>query len=59
MDNVAIWLVIAGSVLVSLVSLKHLKHIGRFDPFGQYQRSGGRMLRDYDEDQKFIDKYSK
>ena len=59
MVNIAVWLTIAGSVLVSLVSLKHLKHIGRFDPFGQYLRSGGKMLRDYDEDQKFIDKYSK
>ena len=59
MDNVAIWLVVAGAVMVTLVSLRHFKHIGRFDPFGQYLRSGGKMLKDYDEDQKFVDKYSR
>lgn len=59
MDNAAIWIVLAGAVLVSLVTRKHRKHVGRFDPFGQYLRSGGKMLRDYDEDQKFVDQYSK
>lgn len=59
MDYVALWLVVAGAVIVSLVTLKLRKHMGRFDPFGQYLQSGGKMLRDYDEDQKFVDKYSK
>lgn len=59
MDNAALWLVAAGAGLVSLITLRHLKHIGRFDPFGQYLRSGGKLLRDYDEDRKFVDKYSK
>ena len=59
MDHYAVWIALAGAVLVSLVTLKHRKYIGRFDPFGQYLRSGGKMLRDYDEDQKFVDKYSK
>ena len=59
MNNPAIWLVIAGGVIVSLVTLKHMKFIGRFDPFGQYLRSGGKMLKDYDEENNFIDKYSR
>lgn len=59
MDNIAIWIVLAGAVIVSLLTLKHRKHIGRFDPFGQYLRSGGKMLRDYDENQRFVDKYSR
>lgn len=59
MDNIAVWIVLAGVVLVSLVTLKHRKHIGRFDPFGQYLQSGGKLLRDYDEDQKYVDKYSR
>lgn len=59
MDDAAVWLIAAGAILVSLLTLKHRKFAGRFDPFGQYLRSGGKMLRDYDEDQKFIDKYSK
>ena len=59
MTNPAAWLVLGGAVIVSLVTLKHMKFIGRFDPFGQYLRSGGKMLTDYDEEQKNIDKYSR
>lgn len=58
-DNAAIWLVLAGTVIISLVTLKHRKHINRFDPFGQYLRSGGKMLPDYDEENSFVDKYSR
>ena len=59
MGDIAVWIVLAGAVMVSLVTLKHRRDIGRFDPFGQYLKSGGKMLRDYDECRKFVDKYSK
>lgn len=58
MNNSAVWLVVAGSVLVGLLTCKHNGHKEGFTKFGRFIGSG-KMLKDYDEEQKFIDKYSK
>lgn len=57
-ENAAVWLVIAGAVIVALLTAKHNAGNKGFTKFGRFIGSE-KMLKDYDEENKFIDKYSK
>ena len=54
----AMVLVAAGSAIVGLLTYRHSGHSKGFTMFGRYIGSG-KMLRDYDEENNFVDKYSR
>ena len=57
--NTVMWLLVAvASGLVGLLTYKHSGHSRGFTIFGRYIGSD-KMLKDYDEENKFIDKYSR
>ena len=57
--NIVMWLLVAaGSGLVGLLTYKHSGHSRGFTMFGRYIGSE-KMLKDYDEENNFIDKYSR
>ena len=58
MGNAAIWLTVAGAVLVGLLTSKHNDKNKGFTKFGRFIGSE-KLLKDYDEENKFIDKYSR
>ena len=58
MNNPAVWLVVAGAVLVGLLMSKHNDKNKGFTKFGRFIGSE-KLLKDYDEDQHFIDKHSR
>ena len=58
MGNAAIWLAVAGAVLVGLLTSKHNDKNKGFTKFGRFIGSE-KLLKDYDEENKFIDKYSR
>jgi len=57
-DNVALWLAVAGAVIVALVLGKHNPKQKGFTKFGRFIGSE-KMLPDYDAENDFIDKYSR
>ena len=58
MNNPAVWLVVAGTVLVGLLMSKHNDKNKGFTKFGRFIGSE-KLLKDYDEEQYFIDKHSR
>jgi hypothetical protein len=58
MNNPAVWLVIAGAVLVGLLMSRHNDKNKGFTKFGRFIGSE-KLLKDYDEENNFIDKYSR
>ena len=58
MNNPVIWLAVAGAVLVGLLTSKHNDKNKGFTKFGRFIGSE-KLLKDYDEENKFIDKYSR
>ena len=57
-DNVAFWLMAAGAVIVALLTSKHNGRNKGFTKFGRFIGSE-KLLKDYDEENNFIDKYSR
>ena len=55
MDNPAIWLAVAGAVLVGLLMSRHNDKNKGFTKFGRFIGSE-KLLKDYDEENNFIDK---
>ena len=53
-----VFLALAGMLAFGLVNLRHRKVAEKFDRAGNL-RSGGTLLTDYDEEQKYVDQYSK
>ena len=58
MNNPVIWLAVAGAVLVGLLTSKHNDKNKGFTKFGRFIGSE-KLLKDYDEENNFIDKYSR
>ena len=58
MNNPVIWLAVAGAVIVGLLTSKHNDKNKGFTKFGRFIGSE-KLLKDYDEENKFIDKYSR
>ena len=58
MNHPAVWLVVAGAVIVGLLMSKHNDKNKGFTKFGRFIGSE-KLLKDYDEENKFIDKYSR
>ena len=58
MNNPVIWLAVAGAVLVGLLTSKYNDKNKGFTKFGRFIGSE-KLLKDYDEENKFIDKYSR
>ena len=58
MNNLGIWLAVAGAVLVGLLTSKHNDKNKGFTKFGRFIGSE-KLLKDYDEENNFIDKYSR
>lgn len=58
MNNPAIWLAVAGAVLVGLLTSRHNDKNKGFTKFGRFIGSE-KLLKDYDEENNFIDKYSR
>lgn len=58
MNNPAVWLVVAGAVIVGLLMSKHNDKNKGFTKFGRFIGSE-KLLKDYDEENNFIDKYSR
>ena len=58
MNNPAIWLAVAGAVIVGLLTSKHNDKNKGFTKFGRFIGSE-KLLKDYDEENNFIDKYSR
>ena len=58
MNDPAVWLVVAGAVLVGLLMSRHNDKNKGFTKFGRFIGSE-KLLKDYDEENKFIDKYSR
>ena len=58
MGNAAIWLAVTGAVLVGLLMSKHNDKNRGFTKFGRFIGSE-KLLKDYDEENNFIDKYSR
>ena len=58
MNNPVIWLAVAGAVIVGLLTSKHNDKNKGFTKFGRYIGSE-KLLKDYDEENNFIDKYSR
>ena len=59
MDNIWLWIVVGaiiGFVLTLTVGSVGHKNKTKMDI---HRRGGGKILKDYDEDQKYIDKYSR
>lgn len=54
-------LTMAGLAALAMLPLllRHTKRVSRMDPFLQWFHSGGKLLKDYDEERKMIDKYMK
>ena len=57
-DNVALWLMLAGSAIVALLTYRHSAHKRGFTMFGRYIGSDS-LLPDYDAENDFIDKHSR
>ena len=58
MNNPVIWLAGAGAVIVGLLMSKHNDKNKGFTKFGRFIGSE-KLLKDYDEENNFIDKYSR
>lgn len=59
MDNIWFWIVVGiVAVIISVLTIGSLSHKGRANA-DLNRRGGGKMLKDYDEEQNFIDKYSR
>ena len=58
MNNPVIWLAVAGAVIVGLLMSKHNVKNKGFTKFGRFIGSE-KLLKDYDEENNFIDKYSR
>ena len=58
MNHPAVWLVVAGAVIVGLLMSKHNDKNTGFTKFGRFIGSE-KLLKDYDEENNFIDKYSR
>jgi hypothetical protein len=58
MNNPVIWLAVAGAVIVGLLTSKHNDKNKGFTKFGRFIGSE-KLLKDYDEENNFIDKYSR
>ena len=58
MNHPAVWLVVAGAVIVGLLMSKHNDKNKGFTKFGRFIGSE-KLLKDYDEENTFIDKYSR
>ncbi|MBR5294942.1 MAG: hypothetical protein IKU31_09225 [Oscillospiraceae bacterium] len=58
MNNPVIWLAVAGAVLVGLLTSKHNDKNKGFTKFGRFIGSE-KLLKDYDEENNFIDKHSR
>lgn len=59
MDNIWFWIVVGiVAVIISVLTIGSNSHKGRSNA-DLTRRGGGKMLKDYDEDQNFIDKYSR
>ena len=58
MNNPVIWLAVAGAVIVGLLTSKYNDKNKGFTKFGRFIGSE-KLLKDYDEENKFIDKYSR
>ena len=58
MNNPVIWLAVAGAVLVGLLTSKYNDKNKGFTKFGRFIGSE-KLLKDYDEENNFIDKYSR
>lgn len=58
-DKMTIIMVIAGIIVLLPFLLRHTKRVSRRDPYLQWFHSGGKLLRDYDAEQKQIDEYMK
>ena len=58
MNHPAVWLVVAGAVIVGLLMSKHNDKNKGFTKFGRFIGSE-KLLKDYDVENNFIDKYSR
>ena len=58
MNNPAVWLAVAGAVIVGLLTSRHNDKNKGFTKFGRFIGSE-KLLKDYDEENNFIDKYSR
>ena len=58
MNHPAVWLVVAGAVIVGLLMSKRNDKNKGFTKFGRFIGSE-KQLKDYDEENNFIDKYSR
>ena len=58
MNNPAVWLAVAGAVLVGLLMSRLNDKNKGFTKFGRFIGSE-KLLKDYDEENNFIDKYSR
>ena len=58
MNNLGIWLAVAGAVIVGLLTSKHNDKNKGFTKFGRFIGSE-KLLKDYDEENNFIDKNSR
>ena len=58
MNNPVIWLAVAGVVIMGLLTSKHNDKNKGFTKFGRFIGSE-KLLKDYDEENNFIDKYSR
>lgn len=57
-SSIGVCLVVAGTVIVGLLTSRHNDKNKGFTKFGRFIGSE-KLLRDYDEENDFIDKYSK
>ena len=57
-DNAVFWLVAAGAVIVALLTSRHNGANKGFTKFGRFIGSE-KLLKDYDEENNFVDKYSR
>ena len=58
MNNPVIWLAVAGAVIVGFLMSQHNDINKGFTKFGRFIGSE-KLLKDYDEENNFIDKYSR
>ena len=58
MNNPVIWLAVAGAVIGGLLMSKHNDKNKGFTKFGRFIGSE-KLRKDYDEENNFIDKYSR
>lgn len=58
-DKVILVMMITGVIVLLSFLLRHTKRVSRRNPYLQWFHSEGKLLEDYDAEQKQIDEYMK